>query len=84
MMSAAKTAIVPMQDLLSLGAGHRMNTPGTVEGNWSWRFEWEQMPEGLAERLREITTRYGRVSDGVSIEGFQQEKGEATVERRSA
>ena len=35
MMSSAQTAIFPMQDLLGLGTGHRMNTPGTVEGNWN-------------------------------------------------
>ena len=36
--SAADTAIVPLQDLLGLGSEARFNTPGTAEGNWTWRF----------------------------------------------
>jgi 4-alpha-glucanotransferase len=58
--SVSRLAILPMQDLLGLGRGHRMNTPGTSEGNWRWRFEWDQMPPGLSERLRRMTRMYGR------------------------
>ena len=29
--------IVPLQDLMGLDNSARMNTPGTVEGNWSWQ-----------------------------------------------
>lgn len=84
MMSAANIAIVPLQDLMALGDGHRMNTPGTTNGNWSWRFDWHQMPDDLARRLRELTTRYGRVSDGVSVASFQQKNRWPLVERRRA
>ena len=35
--SCCDTAIVPMQDVLGLGSEARMNTPGTVGGNWNWR-----------------------------------------------
>jgi 4-alpha-glucanotransferase len=38
-----------------------MNTPGTTEGNWSWRFGWEQLPPDLPERLRRMAGMYGRV-----------------------
>jgi 4-alpha-glucanotransferase len=41
--SVAKTAIVPMQDVLQLGTAARMNTPGVAEGNWGWRFSWNQL-----------------------------------------
>lgn len=58
--SVARLAVVPMQDLLELGAGHRMNTPGTVTGNWSWQFDWRELPEGRAVVLRELLERYGR------------------------
>jgi 4-alpha-glucanotransferase len=51
--SVGNWAIVPMQDLLSLGKGHRMNTPGVIEGNWRWRFQWSQVPEYLADKTRE-------------------------------
>ena len=35
----AETAIVPFQDLLFLPSSGRMNTPGTVEGNWHWQLK---------------------------------------------
>lgn len=35
--SPAERAIIPMQDFLRLGSEGRMNTPGTVGGNWGWR-----------------------------------------------
>lgn len=60
MMSVAQLAIVPMQDLLALGDGNRMNTPGTVTGNWSWRFEWSQLSDGLASDLADMTHNYSR------------------------
>ena len=35
--SVGALAIIPMQDVLSLGSEARLNTPGTVVGNWTWR-----------------------------------------------
>jgi 4-alpha-glucanotransferase len=58
--SASQLAIMPMQDILGLGRGQRMNTPGTAEGNWSWRFGWEQLLPDLPERLRRMARMYGR------------------------
>lgn len=36
--SVANTAIVPMQDVFALGTEARMNLPGRLGGNWSWRY----------------------------------------------
>lgn len=58
--SVARLAILPMQDLLELDSEHRMNTPGTPDGNWRWRFEWQQLDEGLAPRLKALMALYGR------------------------
>ena len=58
--SVARLAVVPMQDLLGLDASHRMNTPGTTEGNWGWRFDWEMVPETLAGRVRQLCEMFGR------------------------
>ena len=58
--SVANWAIVPMQDLLSLGKGHRMNTPGTSEGNWQWRFQWHQVDEHVAEKVKTMVTQFER------------------------
>ncbi|EPS59378.1 hypothetical protein M569_15430, partial [Genlisea aurea] len=62
--SVARTAVVPMQDVLSLGSCARMNTPATHEGNWSWR-----IPESIgfdaltreADELRRLISTYGRL-----------------------
>jgi 4-alpha-glucanotransferase len=60
MMSAARMAVVPMQDLLGLGAEGRMNTPSVGRGNWSWRLLGEQVTPSVEEMLRELTYTYGR------------------------
>lgn len=41
--SKAQLAIIPMQDILHLDGLHRMNTPGTIENNWQWHFDWSQL-----------------------------------------
>jgi 4-alpha-glucanotransferase len=58
--SRAWLAVIPMQDLLALDNEHRMNLPGTVEGNWSWRFSWDQVDADLAERIHRRVVMYGR------------------------
>lgn len=58
--SVADLCVLPMQDILALGAGHRMNTPGTQENNWQWRFDWKQVPDGLTRKLKSMLTRYQR------------------------
>ena len=58
--STARTAIIPMQDLLGFGADCRMNRPGTVTGNWGWRCAERFLTGELAQRLREETEFYGR------------------------
>jgi 4-alpha-glucanotransferase len=59
--SIAEWAIVPFQDVLSLGSEARMNRPGTIEGNWRWRFTWDQVHDGLAAGLQEMGWLYGRL-----------------------
>jgi len=58
--SVADWAIVPLQDLLSLGSEARMNTPGRLGENWSWRYEPGQLTQAVADRLAELTEVYGR------------------------
>jgi 4-alpha-glucanotransferase len=59
--SAAALAIAPLQDLLNLGSEARMNVPGRVEGNWSWRCKDDIMSESAFERLRDLTKRSHRL-----------------------
>ena len=58
--SVAALAVLPMQDLLGLGGAARMNTPGTIIGNWAWRLEPGQLEPTLATRLRTALELYGR------------------------
>jgi 4-alpha-glucanotransferase len=58
--SIANTALVPLQDVLSLGTEARMNTPGAAEGNWTWRVHRRQLDAERAHALAELTTTYGR------------------------
>jgi 4-alpha-glucanotransferase len=61
LMSVANLAVIPMQDLLGLGAGHRMNTPGTSsERNWCWRFSWDEVAADLASGVKRLVGLYGR------------------------
>lgn len=41
----ARYAVIPVQDILLLGAQTRMNTPATAAGNWTWRMTPERMEE---------------------------------------
>ena len=36
----ATMAIIPLQDILGLDSGSRMNKPGTALDNWKWKFTW--------------------------------------------
>ncbi len=61
--AVSNLAIVPLQDLLSLGSAARFNKPGTSQGNWSWRYQAEQLRslrEGASPYLRELAGLYGR------------------------
>eukprot|EP00899_Mesostigma_viride_P022386 jgi/Mesvir1/3331/Mv13716-RA.1 len=61
--SAADTAIVSMQDILSLDNSARMNIPSTKSGNWSWRLSGVAHMEDLAEeaaKFRQLVVTYGR------------------------
>lgn len=62
-MSVADTAVVPLQDLMSLGNEARMNFPGKTGGWWSWRFTPGMLTEGMVIRLHELAELYGRIPD---------------------
>ncbi|HOY69361.1 MAG TPA: 4-alpha-glucanotransferase [Methylotenera sp.] len=56
----ANLAIIPMQDILHLDGAHRMNTPGTCEGNWHWRFSWKQLKPNLQADITQAIQQAGR------------------------
>jgi 4-alpha-glucanotransferase len=53
--SMAALAIAPLQDLLNLGKGTRMNVPGRPKGNWSWRGTENMLSLPAFAWLRELT-----------------------------
>ena len=62
MSSVAKYVIIPMQDLLGLGSGSRMNTPATAgPHNWSWRLPEGSLTASVSGRFREMVELYGRI-----------------------
>ena len=62
MRSTANMCIIPAQDWLGLDNSSRMNMPGTVDANWSWRLTPGQITDELAQEVLIITKRYGRAN----------------------
>lgn len=61
--SVSNYAIVQMQDILGLGTEARMNIPSTLGGNWTWRIKKEALTNELAQKLKEMSVRSGRMED---------------------
>ncbi|MDO4799234.1 MAG: 4-alpha-glucanotransferase [Bacillota bacterium] len=59
--SAASTAIAPLQDVLGLGAGARMNRPSTGQDNWKYRASAGDLTPELAATLYQITETFARL-----------------------
>jgi len=58
--SVARTAIVPMQDVLGLGSNARMNVPGERDGNWQWRCPSDALTGALASGLHDAAAAADR------------------------
>jgi 4-alpha-glucanotransferase len=64
--SVAPLAIAPLQDVLALGSGARLNVPGTSSGNWGWRFAAGALGDERARDLRAMLQICGRSSRSYS------------------
>ena len=58
--STANLAIATMQDFLGLDDKARMNIPGSLGDNWTWRLRKGQLTDDLAYRIRELTKMFWR------------------------
>jgi 4-alpha-glucanotransferase len=58
--SVGRLAVIPMQDILSLGSEARLNTPGTVERNWTWRLPAGALSPDLARHYAQLNRSFGR------------------------
>lgn len=59
--SVAKLAVFQMQDLLFLDNSARMNNPGTLGDNWTWRMDKDALDFSVSKELRELTRISGRL-----------------------
>lgn len=59
--SKANTVIIPLQDILGLDTNARMNIPGTICGNWEWRYQEDQLTDGIIKRMRKLTKESNRL-----------------------
>ncbi len=60
MMSIADVAIIPVQDILALGQGSRMNQPSNTFGNWKWKLRPGQLKKSHGEKLKKMAVLYAR------------------------
>jgi 4-alpha-glucanotransferase len=58
--SVARTAILPLQDVLGSDEKARMNTPASTSDNWGWRFKRKALTNSIERRLQEWVTLYNR------------------------
>ena len=58
--SVAKTAIIPIQDVLGLEGQTRINTPGTDKSNWLWRLTTGQINDSVSGLLAKWAKLYNR------------------------
>ena len=58
--SVANMVVFPMQDVLDLSSEYRMNYPGHPNGNWEWRFTWDQLKTEHTSALAEMSAENGR------------------------
>ena len=58
--STANVFIAQIQDWLELDESARVNTPGKLGGNWTWRMQPGLLTEKLAKEISELTVLYGR------------------------
>ncbi len=66
--SVASIAIFPLQDVLGLGNEARMNTPGKLGGNWTWRFKEGALTEEIESKMRAMALTYERKEPEVKKE----------------
>jgi 4-alpha-glucanotransferase len=64
--TVSRLAVIPIQDLLDQPASATLNRPGTMEGNWQWRFTAVDLARLRAEKattLRDWIRLYDRTGD---------------------
>jgi len=76
--SVATIAIIPLQDLLELGAEARINVPGRPEHNWTWRYQDGMIQPHHTEWLAELTAATARWKAPEAPEDQPEQKADDT------
>ncbi len=72
--SVAALTVAPLQDVLDLGVGSRMNVPGRAGGNWRWRLSEEMSSTTAFQWLSELTeSSKRRANVGSSVQRLKAE-----------
>jgi 4-alpha-glucanotransferase len=64
--TVSRLAVIPMQDLLDRPASATLNRPGTMDGNWQWRFTAVDLAQLRTENtatLRDWIRLFDRTGD---------------------
>ncbi len=72
--SVSDIVIIPLQDVLNLGGEARMNFPGTLGGNWTWRFTWDQITDDLVKKYKNMGELYDRPPQTIDNEEIEVEE----------
>ena len=59
--SIAELAVIPLQDLLSLGEDARMNIPSAPSGNWGWRVREEALNTEVSNKAYDLASMFARL-----------------------
>jgi 4-alpha-glucanotransferase len=62
MSSPARFCVIPIQDILGLDQGSRMNRPSISTGNWEWRLLPKMLNQATEDFLLRFTHIYGRTN----------------------
>lgn len=62
--SQAALAVIPVQDITGFGREFRMNTPGTTEGNWTWKLIKGELTVNQMDKLRRMAEIFSRIPAG--------------------
>lgn len=60
MASVSDICMFEIQDLLGFGNESKLNRPGTIGGNWSWRSVKEDFDSNIASKFYDLSKTYGR------------------------
>jgi len=72
--SISRYAIFPLQDILGFGNDCKMNSPGSKEGNWTWRCAPRFLTDDISNWLYKQCELYGRLPQPTGADNKNKNK----------